>query len=530
MPTQTSSIRFVGTAPDGTGTLIDDVVIAPPKPMTINHVKLVQQVSPAFSGKKNNPVIALHVHTSGNLAPKSVQQIFLNTTNTTDLGDVAAIRILQGERQFGGDQRASGKLTFTGSQALTEGENVFHVSFELQPGAKLNNRVDARITQIKIDGAFFDPEPVQLTGPQRIGSAVRIGGQDNCHTYRIPGLATTNKGTVIAVYDNRYQSSGDLPGDIDVGMSRSTDGGQSWQAMKVIMDMGSDPKWRFDGIGDPSILVDRQTGRIWVSATWSHGNRAWFGSGPGMKPEETGQWMMVFSDDDGINWSQPINITGQIKNPKWRYILQGPGNGITMSDGTLVFPAQFRGENAAPVNGKPFSTLIYSKDRGTTWNVGTGVKIDTTEAQLVELSDGSIMINCRDNRNRGLPDGKNGRTVAVTHDLGATWKLHPTDRTVLPEPTCMASLIKLESGPHKNLLVFSNPATGQGRFNMTLKASKDQGMTWPDDFHLLYDSRRGAGYSCLTQIDDDHVGVLYEGVRNLYFLRFSLNEMLNSSQ
>ena len=42
---------------------------------------------------------------------------------------------------------------------------------------------------------------------------------------------------------------GDLPGDIDVGMSRSTDGGQTWEKMKNIMDMGNDPKWRYDGVG-----------------------------------------------------------------------------------------------------------------------------------------------------------------------------------------------------------------------------------------------------------------------------------------
>ena len=298
--------------------------------------------------------------------------------------------------------------------------------------------------------------------------------------------------------------------------------------MKVIMDMGNDPNWRYDGIGDPSILVDRLTGRIWVTATWSHGNRSWVGSGPGLEPEETGQFMLAYSDDDGVTWSKPHNITKQIKKPEWRFVLQGPGNGITMRDGTLVFPAQFRSENAEPTNGKPFSTLIYSKDRGETWSIGTGVKIDTTEAQLVELGDGSIMINCRDNRNRGLPDGQNGRTVAVTKDLGKNWELHPTDRKALPEPTCMASLIRIDHKKHGPLLVFSNPATGEGRFNMTLKVSNDEGMTWPKQWHTLYDARPGAGYSCLTQVDDNHVGVLYEGVRELYFMKFSIDELLTA--
>ena len=64
---------------------------------------------------------------------------------------------------------------------------------------------------------------------------------------------------------------------------------------------------------------------------------------------------------------------------------------------------------------------------------------------------------------------------------------------------------------------------------MTLKLSKDEGMTWPTKWHTLYDARKGAGYSCLTRIDEEHVGVLYEGVRELYFLRFSIDELLQSA-
>jgi sialidase-1 len=284
--------------------------------------------------------------------------------------------------------------------------------------------------------------------------------------------------------------------------------------------MGDDPKWSFDGIGDPSILTDRVTGDVWVAATWSHGNRSWRGSGPGMTPEETGQFMLVKSADDGKTWSEPINITSQVKtNPKWRFVLDGPGNGITTKDGTLVFPAQFRGEDAEPVNGKPFSTIISSKDRGETWTIGTGVKIDTTEAQIVQLGDGSIMINCRDNRG-------GSRSVYTTTDLGKSWTEHPTSRKALPEPVCNADLLRIVHPQHGPLLFFSNPNTTRSRHHFTMKVSNDEGMTWPTKWHTLYDERPGSGYSTLTQIDDDHIGVLYEGPGELYFLRFSIDELL----
>lgn len=523
LPAGTKRLRFIGTAPLNAGTLIDDVVIKKPVPMRIGHVSVVQQVNPVFIGKEDNPVMTVNISVTGSLEPKTIRSL---TVRIPDITAIAKVRVYYKNTLFGEALEPENELTFKGEQVLVDGVNALRVSFELKPTASLNGTVDAQFVNLDVDGTTHRAEEVSLAGPQRIGVAVRMAGQDDCHTYRIPGLATTNQGSLIAVYDNRYRGSGDLPGDIDVGMSRSTDGGQTWEPMRVIMDMGNDPAWRYDGIGDPSILVDRVTGRIWVTATWSHGNRSWHGSGPGLEPEETGQFMLVYSDDDGVTWSELRNITKQIKRPEWRFVLQGPGNGITMRDGTLVFPAQFRGVNAEPVNGKPFSTLIYSKDRGETWTIGTGVKIDTTEAQLVELGDGSVMINCRDNRNRGLPDGQNGRTVAVTKDLGKTWGLHPSDRKALPEPTCMASLIRIDHKKYGTLLVFSNPATGEGRFNMTLKVSNDEGMTWPKNWHTLYDARRGAGYSCLTKVDDDHVGVLYEGVRELYYMKFGIEELL----
>lgn len=96
-----------------------------------------------------------------------------------------------------------------------------------------------------------------------------------------------------------------------------------------------------NGVGDPSILVDEKTNTIWVVAAWTHGmgnERAWWNSMPGMTPDETAQLMLVKSEDDGKTWSEPINITSQVKDPSWYFLLQGPGRGITMQDGTLVFP------------------------------------------------------------------------------------------------------------------------------------------------------------------------------------------------
>jgi sialidase-1 len=320
---------------------------------------------------------------------------------------------------------------------------------------------------------------------------------------------------LIAVYDIRYKNSGDLPGNIDVGMSRSTDGGRSWAPMKVIMDMG-EPHDN-NGVGDPAILFDPQTKKLWVSALWSKGNKSIAGSRPGLTPEETGQFALVSSDDDGLTWSTPYSITTQVKNPAWNLFFNGPGNGIVMKDGKLVFAAQYWNEKAIP-----HSNIIYSADHGLTWKSADGPKSNTTESQVIETTPGTLMLNMRDNRG-------SFRSVAVTSNLGSTWVEHHTSYNALPDPVCMASFVKLPvsvNGKPRDAVFFSNPATQNGRYNMTVKASLDLGESWSAANALLYDERRGFGYSAITGIDDTHIGILYEGNRDLYFIRIPVNEII----
>lgn len=526
LPEGTERLRFRASTPENSGVMLDELVIEKVEPMTVEEVTAVQPVIPVLIRKKDNPVVGLKVTTRGRGEPVGVRALRFDLRVTSDPGAVQAVRVLRGgePRRPGqgglfGVARKSGEGWLCEGQAdLKRGENYFWVSVELKDRADQKGRVDARILQVTFeDGTVVEPTVTSPAGSQRIGYALRLHGDDGSQAYRIPGLATTKAGTLIAVYDVRYRGGGDLPGDIDVGMSRSIDGGHTWEPMKIIMDMGDDPKWRYDGVGDPAVLVDDRSGRIWVAGVWSHGNRGWHGSGQGITPEETGQLMMVWSDDDGKTWSPPQNITREVKRPEWHFLLQGPGAGITMKNGTLVFAAQYQDGDRYPdgrKKGTPFATILFSRDQGKTWEIGCGIKSNTTEAQVVELADGSLMLNCRDNRG-------GARTVGVTHDLGKTWESHPTDRQALPEPVCMASLIRLG-----DLLLFSNPATKRGRSNMTIKVSDDQGMTWPEKWHTVYDARLANGYSCLAPIGNDTVGVLYEGETELYFLRLSLEELL----
>jgi sialidase-1 len=506
-------------------------------PQSIEPVKQalsIESYSPTFPilvGKMNNPVFRINVPIEAENA--TAEDIKINLKGTTKLADIESVSVFYAANSpafstqtlFGQSNQINKTLNIKGNQVLQKGTNYFWLSITLRKEADVGHKVAGKIDAIHIGGQEINVPIINNPQPKRLGHALRQHKDDGVHTYRIPGLATTNKGTLIAVYDVRRNKGVDLQEDVDVGMNRSTDGGQTWEPMKIIMDMG---EWgglpqKENGIGDPSILIDRQTGTIWVAALWLNGHpdkRAWWASKPGMQPQETGQFVLVKSEDDGLTWSEPINITDQIKNPAWHLLLQGPGKGIIMEDGTLVFPAQFKDEKEMP-----HATIIYSKDRGKTWKIGTGAKSNTTEAQVVELADHSLMLNMRDNRGGGEGKGTGARSVLITNDLGTTWTEHPTSRKALPEPVCMASLIKHRTKKGQDILIFSNPANQFKRKDMTIKISEDEGMNWEEKFHLLIDEGRGRGYSCMTSIDANTIGILYEGSQaDLVFQKIDLRE------
>ena len=408
-------------------------------------------------------------------------------------------------------------------QPMLQGTNYFWVSLQMKRTTPLQETIAADMQYAKINRENAVIEGDKQTPRRKMAWAVRQAWDDGFAAFRIPGIVTTNKGTLISCYDVRYNSSVDLQEKIDIGTSRSTDKGKSWEPMQIAMSMGAHgglPHAQ-NGVGDPCILVDEQTNTIWIAAAWCHGmgnQRAWFNSQQGMSPDETGQLLLVKSEDDGKTWSKPINITEQVKDPSWHFLLQGPGRGITMKDGTLVFPIQFIDSTRVPNAG-----IMYSKDKGKSWKLHNAARSNTTESQVAEIEPGVLMLNMRDNRG-------GSRAVSITKDLGMTWEEHPSNRSALPEPVCMASLIHVDADKNclgKELLLFSNPNSTKHRDYITVKASLDGGITWPDEYQLLLDEGTGWGYSCLTMIDEETIGILYESsVAHMTFQVIPLRELV----
>lgn len=413
-------------------------------------------------------------------------------------------------------------VLLTGNQNLYPGVNFFWVSIEMKPEASLLTKITAEVTGVTADGQSLPVKCVSAPNViRRLGAGVRHAGDDGAAAFRIPGLVTTNKGTLLGVYDVRYNSSVDLQEHIDIGLSRSIDGGKTWEKMRLPLafgEYGGLPAAQ-NGVGDPSILVDTKTNTIWIIAAWTHGmgnQRAWWSSQQGMDVNHTAQLVLVKSTDDGKTWSEPINITEQVKHPEWYFLLQGPGRGITMEDGTLVFLIQYIGKDRIPNAG-----IMYSKDRGETWTIHNHARTNTTEAQVAEVVPGTLMLNMRDNRG-------GSRAVYTTSDLGMTWKEHESSRTALPEPVCMASLISVKVADNvlgKDILIFSNPNTTNARKNITIKISLDGGNTWAHQ--LLLDEGENWGYSCLTMVDKETIGILYESsVAHMTFQCIKLKDIV----
>lgn len=487
------------------------------------RVSSTSPVAPVFKGLPTNQLLRVRIYVPAGHAGVNYQKIRC-TLNKEGVEAIEKLNVYftDTEPLFAASNSIASidpASTFDIPINLKVQPGVHHlwVGATLKQTANIDGKIEFHATGMVDNIGMVHPVAEEKSSyAKRIGVAIRKAGDEGVHTYRIPGITTTDKGTLIAVYDIRYKHSGDLPANIDVGMSRSTDGGKTWEPMKIIMDMGAPHE--NNGIGDPAILFDPATKKIWVAALWSKGNRSIAGSKPGLSPDETGQFVLVSSEDDGLTWSAPNNITTQVKNPAWHLFFNGPGNGIAMQDGKLVFPAQYWDEKHMP-----HSTLIYSADHGKTWKSGIGAKSNTTESQLVETTPGTLMLNMRDNRG-GF------RSVATTTDLGKTWVEHHTSYNALPDPVCMAGFIKANvkvRGGQQDVLFFSNVNSKTGRVDQTIKASVDLGESWPSSKELLIDERRSFGYSVITKIDDETLGLLYEGERDLYFVRIPVNEIVH---
>lgn len=319
---------------------------------------------------------------------------------------------------------------------------------------------------------------------------VFVAGQDGYHTYRIPSVIVTAKGTVLAFAEGRKSGRGDA-GNIDLVLKRSTDGGRTWGPLEVMWDDGENT------CGNPCPVIDAKTGTIHLLLTHNLGkdNEAKIVAGTSEKPRTV--WVST-SSDDGQTWTKPREITSSVTRPGWTWYATGPGIGIQLKSGRLLIPC----DSKSDLGKTRESHVIYSDDSGATWNLGGVVGPNCNECQAVELADGRVLLNMRTYR------ASNRRLVAISNDGGKTFS-EPKEDSVLIEPVCQASILRLPGAG----ILFSNPASTK-REKLTLRLSVDEGQSWAYSREL---DPGPAAYSCLTVLPRGEIGCLYErGTKSPY--------------
>ncbi|MCS7020909.1 MAG: glycoside hydrolase [Gemmataceae bacterium] len=327
-------------------------------------------------------------------------------------------------------------------------------------------------------------------------------GKEGYHTFRIPSLLVTSRGTLLAFCEGRKHGEGDS-GDIDLVYKRSTDGGKTWSPLHVLWDDGPNT------CGNPCPVVDARNGTIWLLMTHNLGSDT-EGSIVAGKSRGTRTVWISSSTDDGRSWSQPKDITAAVKKPEWSWYATGPGIGIQLRNGRLLIPCDHKAEGGKIRR----SHVIYSDDGGKTWAIGGIVGPDCNECQAAELSDGTVVLNIRTYRPKHFR-----RLVARSRDGGLSFT-PPQEDKQLVDPVCQASLVAIPG--RSDELLFANPASTR-RERLTVRLSTDGGRSWTHS-RCLHDGP--AAYSCLAVLPDASYACLYEaGKRHPYesivFARFS---------
>ena len=328
-------------------------------------------------------------------------------------------------------------------------------------------------------------------------------GEEGYHTFRIPSLLVTAKGALLAFCEGRRLARGDS-GAIDMVVKRSQDRGLTWSAPQVVWRQGENT------CGNPCPVVDRRTGRIIMPMCWNlaedHGRDLHAG-----KAKDTRRVYVTHSDDDGTTWAPAREITKQAKQDNWWWYATGPGVSIQIRHGEhaerIVTPANHTSEKSGFA-----ANVIYSDDAGESWKRSSVIAPACNESQVVELSDGRLMMNMR-SQSFTSKERTGFRSISYSSDGGETWTPPEFDKH-LGDPQVQASLIRYswpeERGGGK--LLFSNPgppisAERGPRVRMTVRVSADDGKTWPASriIHL-----GPAAYSTLARLPGGQVGLLYE--------------------
>ena len=349
-------------------------------------------------------------------------------------------------------------------------------------------------------------------------------GHPYYRSFRLPSLVLTPQGTLLCAFEART-ATGDL-NEMDLCLTRSTDGGKTWQPYVVLAHAADfrahyGSRERESTLNNPVLIVGKD-GAVHLLFSFDNGLSGLF---------------HTVSRDAGIRWDEPINILPQLTLPEGRVRIScGPSHGVCTSNGRLITPAWL---SQYDFRDYPVYTL-YSDDNGTTWHLGERVADNFDETACALLSDGSLLLNSRqfsvaynDARPMSKPQNEEDarRRLSVSTSGIGNWSptyAHP----VLVDPGCEGSMTSTVTAEGQHVLLFVNDADTQSRTHLTVRASLDDGTTWP--YALLLDKER-AVYSDVALAPNGTAWVVHEDApdeplcHDLEMLQFSLEQLISQS-
>jgi sialidase-1 len=295
--------------------------------------------------------------------------------------------------------------------------------------------------------------------------------------YRIPALVISASGTVLAFCEGR-QFTGRDSDQIDLLLRRSFDSGQTFEEIQIVM---RDEDWV---CGNPAPVLDADTETIWLLFCKNRHDKVERDINQGLA--ERTVWVMS-SSDDGATWTEPAEITADVKPSHWGWYATGPGHGIQLqnssfANGRLLIPCNHSFTSPDPDIEMPyFSHVVVSDDHGKTWQLGGSLLEGTNECAAIEMANGRVYLNSR-NAPWSLRERSNSiaadatrynRAFAWSDDGGNSFSLVKHDPALL-EPICQASICRFD----QRRIIFTNPASHK-RENLTARLSYDECQTWP---------------------------------------------------
>ena len=406
---------------------------------------------------------------------------------------------------------------------------VFRATEDRNGTQVLQDNIRAELPAIKVlnEEVQKEPDPATIPTERKDMETIRLAkaGDKDGYCYRIPALAQAKNGWILAAYDGRPGSCADSPNPNHITLRISKDNGKSWTAPEEILQgKGHIRDADKYGFSDPSFVVNEETGRIFLFSVFSYDVR-FQDSQPGTDPDNRRvlHAQVTYSDDNGETWSKPRLITKDItfdENIRSRFaasgagiqLKYGPHKGRLIQQFTMTMP-----------NGKGYAAVsVYSDDNGATWTPGQPVYGNMDENKVVELSDGTVMLNSRSS------DGIMARKIAFSKDGGQTYTPMQVEWQ-LPDPRNNASIIRAfpnapEGSAQAKILLYSS-SSATSRSNGLVRISYDDGRTWSVGKQF----KRGAmSYSTMWAMDDGRYGIFYEGDNNdMLYAHFTL-DWLNS--